>query len=46
MTFEGAAIWIGQQVAEWLPAATGALARSQPLETVKDEPGEAEPPGK
>ncbi len=46
MTFEKAAIWIGQQVAEWLPAAAGALARSQPLETVKDEPGEAEPPGK
>lgn len=44
MRFEGAAIWIGQQVAEWLPGATGALARSQPLETVKEEPGEAEPP--
>lgn len=46
MAFEGAAIWIGQQVAEWLPGATGALARSQPLEAVKDEPGEAEPPRK
>ena len=42
LAFETAAIWIGQQVAQWLPGVSGAVVRDKPLETIKEDAEEAE----